>query len=213
MEPMEAVLEAFLASMMESSAELKALNHDIAAKQQFHRIAKAERYPMMTMSAYYGIQTQWSGGWIPPSELVVDLAAVQIGLQIPIFDGLRAKGNISKAEADLRSAEIEFKRVTREKELAVRRSWLTLENALTALDGRREAVDLAEEAYRLALVRLQNGLATPLERLDAELAMTTSRAQLAASLFAYRMAYVYLELSVGSEGFNRVINTSEGDWQ
>jgi outer membrane protein TolC len=212
-EPIEAVLAAFLASMLESSAELKALNHDIAAKQQFHRIAKAERYPMMTMSAYYGIQTQWSEGWTPPSELVVDLAAVQVGLQIPIFDGLRARGNISKAEADLRSAEIEFERVTREKELAVRRSWLTLENALTALNGRREAVDLAEEAYRLALVRLQNGLATPLERLDAELAMTTSRAQLAASLFAYRMAYVYLELSVGSEGFNRVINTSEGDWQ
>ncbi len=212
-EPIEAVLGAFLASMLESSAELKALNHDIVAKQQFHRIAKAERYPMMTMSAYYGIQTQWSGGWTPSSELVVDLAAVQVGLQIPIFDGLRAKGNIRRAEADLRSAEIELERITREKKLAVRQSWLTLENALTALNGRREAVDLAEEAYRLALVRLQNGLATPLERLDAELAMTTSRAHLAASLFAYRMAYVYLELSVGSEGFNRVINTSEGEWQ
>ncbi|MCK4350876.1 MAG: TolC family protein, partial [Candidatus Krumholzibacteria bacterium] len=149
-EPIEAVLAAFLASMLEGSAELKALNHNIAAKQQFHRIAKAERYPMMTMSAYYGIQTQWSEGWTPPSELVVDLAAVQVGLQIPIFDGLRARGNISRAEADLRSAEIEFERVTREKELAVRRSWLTLENALTALNGRREAVDLAEEAYRLA---------------------------------------------------------------
>jgi outer membrane protein len=164
------------------------------------------------MSAYYGIQTQWSEGWTPPSELIADLAAVQVGLQIPIFDGLRAKGNISRAEADLRSAEIELERAKREKELAVRQSWLTLENALTALNGRREAVDLAEEAYRLALVRLQNGLATPLERLDAELAMTTARAQLAGALFAYRMAYVYLELSVGSEGFNRVINTSQGEW-
>ena len=212
-DPIESALEPFHESMLESSAEMKALNHDIAAKQQFQRIAKAERYPMMTMSAYYGIQTQWSGGWTPPRELVADLAAVQIGLQIPIFDGLRAKGNIDKAESDLRYAEIELERATREKELAVRQSWLTLENALTALKGRREAVDLAEEAYRLALVRLQNGLATPLERLDAELAMTTSRVQLAGALFTYRMACVYLELSVGSEGFNRVINTSEGDWQ
>ncbi len=211
-EPIDGDLDIFLMSMRETSAELKALNHDIAAKQQFQRIAKAERYPMLTMSAYYGIQTQWSEGWTPSSELIAELAAVQIGIHIPIFDGLRAKGNITRAEADLRSAEIELQRVTREKELAVRQSWLTLENALTALEGRREAVDLAEEAYRLALVRLQNGLATPLERLDAELAMTTSRAQYAAALFSYRLAYSYLELSVGSEGFKRVINTSEGEW-
>jgi OMF family outer membrane factor len=210
-EPIEGGLDDFLASMRATSPELEALEHDISAKRQFHRIAKAERYPMLTMSAYYGIQTQWSEGWTPPEELVAELAAVQVAFQIPIFDGLRAKGNIRKAEADLRSAEIELERAVREKELAVRQSWLTLENTVTALEGRREAVELAEEAYRLALVRLQNGLATPLERLDAELAMTTSRAQLAEALFAYRMAYTYLELSVGSEGFNRVINTSEGE--
>jgi outer membrane protein TolC len=210
-EPRDGDLDLFLSSMRETSAELRALNHDIVAKQQFHRIAKAERYPMLTMSAYYGIQTQWSEGFTPPSELVAELAAVQVGFQIPIFDGLRAKGNIRKAEADLRTAEIELERVTREKELAVRQSWLTLENAATALDGRMEAVDLAEEAYRLALVRMQNGLATPLERLDAELAMTTSRAQLAEALFSYRMANAYLELSVGSEGFDMTINKSEGE--
>jgi outer membrane protein len=210
-EPVSARFEEFLAGMRETSAELKALNHDLAAKRQFHRIAKAERYPMLTATAYYGIQTQWSEGFTPPSELVVDLASVQVGLMVPIFDGLRAKGNIDKAEADLRSAEIELERMGREKELALRQSWLTLENALTALEGREEAVGLAEEAYRLALVRLKNGLATPLERLDAELALTTSRGQLAAALFAYNMAYSYLELSVGSEGFKMVINTSEGE--
>ena len=92
--------------------------------------------------------------------------------------------------------------MSRDKELAVRQSWLALENALTALDGRREAVELAEEAHRLALVRLQNGLATPLERLDAELAMSVARVQLAESLFSYRIALALLEFTVGSDGYN-----------
>lgn len=195
-------LEELLGAMRETSAEILALDHYIAARKQFMRIAKAERYPMLQLSAYYGVQTQWSEGFMPADELIAEVAAVRVGLEIPIFDGFNAKGKINKASADLRSAELDLERVSRDKELAVRQSWLALENALTALDGRREAVELAEEAYRLSLVRLQNGLATPLERLDAELAMSVARVQLAESLFSYRIALALLELTVGSDGYN-----------
>ena len=201
-------LDGLLETMRGTSAEIRALEHYIAARKQFLRIAKAERYPMLQLSAYYGIQTQWSEGFTPADELIAKVAAVQIGLQIPIFDGFNAKGKINKAAADLRSAELDLERVNRDKELAVRQSWLALENALTALEGRREAVALAEEAHRLALVRLQNGLATPLERLDAELAMSVARVQLAESLFSYRIALALLELTVGSEGYDAVDKVS-----
>jgi outer membrane protein len=195
-------LEGLLTAMRERSAEIRALEHYIAARTQFLRIAKAERYPMLQLSAYYGVQTQWSEGFTPSSELIAKVAAVQVGLQIPIFDGFNAKGKINKAAADLRSVELDLERVSRDKELAVRQAWLALENAITALEGRRDAVELAEEAHRLALVRLQNGLATSLERLDAELATSVARVQLAESLFSYRLALALLELSVGSDGYN-----------
>lgn len=195
-------LEALLAAMRSGSAEIRALAHHVEARRQFLRISKAERYPILRLSAYYGIQTQWSAGLFPEEQMIAKNAAVAVGFQIPIFDGLNAKGKINKSAADLRVAELELERVTRDRELAVRQSWLSLENALTALDGRREAVDLAEEAHRLALVRLQNGLATPLERLDAELAMTTARGQLAEALYSCRLAHAYLELAVGSDNFN-----------
>ena len=195
-------LEGLLVMMRGKSAEIRALEHYISARKQFLRIAKAERYPMLQLSAYYGIQTQWSEGFTPADELIAEVAAVQVGLSIPIFDGFNAKGKINKAAADLRSAELDLERVSRDKELAVRQSWLALENALTALEGRREAVELAEEAHRLALVRLQNGLATPLERLDAELAMSVAHVQLVESLFSYRIALALLEFTVGSDGYN-----------
>ena len=195
-------LDGLIATMRGTSAEIRALEHYIAARKQFLRIARAERYPMLQLSAYYGIQTQWSEGFAPDEDLIAKVAAVQVGLQIPIFDGFNARGKINKASADLRSAELDLERVSRDKELAVRQSWLALENALTALEGRREAVELAEEAHRLSLVRLENGLATPLERLDAELAMSVARVQLAESLFSYRIALALLELTVGSDGYN-----------
>ncbi len=197
-------LETLIAAMQARSAEIKAIEHYIEARRQYLRIAKAERYPMLQLNAYYAIQTQWSTGFFPEQDLIAKIAAVQVGLQIPIFDGLKTKGRINEARADLRVAELELDRMKRDKEIAVRQAWSNLESALTALRGRRETVRLAEEAHRLAEVRLQNGLATPLERLDAELAMTTARGQLAEALYSYSMARAYLELAVGSEGYGNI---------
>jgi outer membrane protein TolC len=197
-------LEALLALMREGSADIKALESYVEARKQFLRISKAERYPMLQLSANFSIQTQWSNDLLPDEELIAEVAGVQLGLQIPIFDGLNAKGKIKEAKANLRLAELELERVQRDKELAVRRAWLSLESAITALEGRRETVRLAEEAHRLSVVRLRNGLATPLERLDAELAMTTARGQLAEALYTLNMAEAYLELAVGSKDFSNI---------
>jgi outer membrane protein TolC len=202
-------LDTVIAAMRGGSAEIKALEHAVGAQKQFLRIAKAERYPMLHLTGSYAVQTQWSSDWLPPSDLVAKSAGVQIGLQIPIFDGFKAKGMIETATAGVRSAEVELERVGRDKELAVRQSYRYIENALIALEGREESVKLAEEAHRIALVRLSNGLAMPIERLDAELAMTTSQAQLAEALFASRMAQAYLELAVGSRSFGAVAGAIE----
>jgi outer membrane protein len=194
-------VDTVLVAMRAGSAEIKALEHGVTMQRQFLRLAKADRYPMLSLTGTYAVQTQWSNDLLPSSALVAKSAAVGIGIQIPIFDGLNTKGKINKAQSDIRTAEIELERVERDKELAVRQAYLSLENALASLEGRRESVGLAEEAYRIALVRLTNGLATPLERLDAELAMTTARAQLAQARYACGMAEAQLELAVGSASF------------
>ncbi len=194
-----AEVDCLISQMRRSSPEIKALEHQMSMRKHTLKYRKAERYPMFNLSAYYALQSQWSNEFYPDEEMIARTAAVQVGVQIPIFDGFSAKGKIRKAEADLRIAEIELDKSTRDKELAVRTAWLSLKNALASLEGRREAVDLAEEAHRIAVIRLRNGLATPLERLDAELAMTTARGQLAQALFLYSVARAQLEMAVGTE--------------
>ncbi|MDD3643308.1 MAG: TolC family protein, partial [Candidatus Krumholzibacteria bacterium] len=149
------------------------------------------------LGANYLLQGQWSNAGLPGSGQIAHSSAVTVGLAWPLFDGFRAKSRIDRARADLRTAEIESDRMSRETDLAVRVSRLAVVDAIAALQGRREAVGLAEEAYRLAEVRLANGLATPLERLDAELALTTARGQYAQALFAANIADAALELTVG----------------
>ena len=184
--------------MLQESSEIQALSHSVAAAKQGVMLQKAGNNPMLVLSGDYALQSQWDNGLVPGDNEMALSSKVALGFAFPIFDGKRTSGLVSRASANLLKAELELERVTREKELSVRQAWLGLANALAALEGRTEAVSLAEESYRLALVRMTNGLATPLERLDAEVALTSARVQQSAVKYACNVAEARLALAVGS---------------
>lgn len=193
-----AALDSLLTEMEAGSAELRSLRHLVAAQNQTVRLAKAGRGPVLQLQGQYSLQGQWDDDLTPGDDETASSASAGLALSWPIFDGFAAKADISRSEAELRSAEVELDRVTRDRELGVRQARIYLVNALAALEGRHESIALAEEAHRLALVRLENGLATPLERLDAELALTDARTQLATILHTCNVARAALTLAVGT---------------
>lgn len=193
-----APLDALLAGMRAGSAELQALDRAVAARRQAVRLARAGRGPVVQLQGQYALQGQWDDDLLPGRNEAATSASAALAVSLPIFDGYAAKAGIGRAEAELRDAELERARVARERELGVRQARTNLQNALAALAGRREGVALAAEAHRLALVRLRNGLATPLERLDAELALTDARTQLAEILYTCNVARAALTLAVGT---------------
>jgi outer membrane protein TolC len=201
-------LDALLDRMQKRNPELMSLGHRVRAAEMNIDLEKSSRWPALQLGANYMIQGQWSDSMALTSDNLAHSSALTAAFVWPIFDGLKSKARIDRARAGLRSAEVELGRVEKDKELAVRISRLTLVNAITALNGREEAVRLAEESYRLAEVRLVNGLATPLERLDAELAMTTARGQLAQALYAANIAKAALDLTLGGSTAGRYPSTA-----
>ena len=198
--PSPAPLDDLLARMRAGSPELRALAAVVAAREQQVRLAHAGRGPVVQLSADYAVQAQWDTGPLPGEDEAAASSQVALAVQLPIFDGGRTSASLSSARAELQSARLELERALRDRELAVRRAALSLESALAALAGAQETVRLAQETHRLAVVRLDNGVGTPLERLDAERALATSRAQLASALHASNLAQAALELAVGSTG-------------
>jgi outer membrane protein TolC len=190
-------LDVLLARMNRTNPEIISVGYQVKAAEMNVNLEKSGRWPGLQLGANYLVQGQWSDDMNPSSDNLAHSSAVTAAFVWPIFDGLKTKARVDRANAELRKAEVELGRVSKDKELAVRISRLTLVNAILALKGREDAVDLAEEAYRLAEVRLVNGLATPLERLDAELAMTTARGQYAYALYAANVAEAALELTLG----------------
>jgi outer membrane protein TolC len=190
-------LDKLLARMRQINPELIAIEHLMMAAEMNVKLEKAARWPALQLGANYVVQGQWNDDMALSTDNLAHMSTVSAAFVWPIFDGFKSKARIDRARAELRTAEVELGRVSKDKELAVRVSRLTLVNAISALQGREEAVELAEEAYRLAEVRLTNGLATPLERLDAELAMSTARGQYARALYAANIAEAALELTLG----------------
>lgn len=192
-----------------SGPELVALDHRIRAAEMAVSLARAGRGPVVSLQGQYAVQGQWDGDILPGSDEAVSSASAALAVSVPLFDGYAARADIQGREADLRIARLERERIARDRELGVRQGRIGLENALAALEGRREAVMLAEEAVRLAQVRRDNGLATPLEILDADLALTRARAQLVSSLHACEIAAAGLELAVG--GAHAAFAATEGN--
>lgn len=190
-------VEALVALMRRRSPELQALAHRAAAGRQAVALARAGRGPNVLLQGRYAVQAEWDRDLTPAGNEAATSASLGVAVSMPIFDGWRTRASVQQATAQHRAAELEEQRVARDRALAVRRAHLQLASAQAALAGRREGVALAAEAHRLAAVRLENGLATPLERLDAELALTTARVQLVDALHALNLARAALELAVG----------------
>lgn len=189
-----------LARMRERSPELKALSAVVAARRQQLRLAAAGRGPVVQVAADYAVQGQWDQGLLPGEDEAAASSQVALAVQLPLFDGRRTAAAVAGARAALEAARLEAERALRDRELAVRRAALSVRDALAALEGARENVRLAQETHRLAVVRLESGVGTPLERLDAERALATARAQLATALHASNLAQAALELAVGGNG-------------
>jgi outer membrane protein TolC len=120
--------------------------------------------------------TSQNGGWFRDKSF-------NITVGIPIFDGLRAKGNIDLASAQARLADLQLAQ-TRERvasEAASARAELDRAESFFRAQGQNSAQ--AREAFSLATLRYNRGLATQLEVADAQLALTQAQTNQARAVY------------------------------
>jgi len=115
----------------------------------------------------------------------------------PLFDGLRAKGNIDLAQAQERVARLQL---AQEREgVAVERARARAEftRAEAAFEAQRVNVTEADEAFRIATLRFERGLATQLEVSDAQFLLLTARTNAARATIDYYLATAELARARG----------------
>lgn len=108
---------------------------------------------------------------------------VQLSLSIPLFDRLQKHSTVARKRNALTVAQAEKEQKSREIEQEYRRATQDCEGAIEAYRQAAGKADIQEEAYRLNLKKLEQGLVSQLEFRAINDALLKSKADLMNSLF------------------------------
>lgn len=126
-----------------------------------------------------------NSGWFPDRNFSIQMTW-------PLFDGLRAKGNLDLAQAQARIADLQARQAREAASIEVQQARAELARAQAVASARETTVREAEEAFELASLRLARGVGTQLEVSDAQLALLRARTTDARAVFDLYLAVAEL---------------------
>ena len=177
--------------------DIQALRLNVAMTDKLYNVQKRWNLPYLSLFGNYMFQGQSSDDFVPAGDAFVKSFGVGLALTFPIFDGLENRGKVAQARADLSAARYTLKRLENVVALAITELYDQLAAEEKNLRSQRATVGMAEETYRLALVRFTNGLSTNLELEDAELALTSARLNYSEAVYRYMVAKKRFEYAMG----------------
>jgi outer membrane protein len=189
---------ALVKAAIERRPELDSIRAEIRGSEKSVTIARADLYPAVTLGASYRRVSR------RPDRVIADptrnfYAGLDLTMRWNLFEGRAADARIEEEEIKLRKLLADRRDLERRIAAEVQDKLQNLEAQGAVLELAQEAVRAATEAVRLARGLYDQGLATALERRDAELKYT--QAELSAIT-------ARLELEIAREGLVRALGAS-----
>jgi outer membrane protein len=196
-EPQAYSLEQAVEEACRSRPDITAVRFQVQMTEKIVEVTKRSNFPFLSLVGSYNLEGQASDRYFPPRDQFVRSLGVGLSLSFPLFDGLANRGRVSQAQADFNVARYSLMKMEKAVALAIQQLYDQLLADEEHLKSQSATVSMAEEAYRLALVRFKNGLSTALELEDAELALTSSRLHQLNAVYQYIITKERLENAMG----------------
>jgi outer membrane protein TolC len=198
-------------------ASVRAAELTVRARRDAISIARADWLPTISVFFQTGVQAFPQSGFPPgrgetdprfcPAGSPADRScqnggwfgdrALGLNFSWPLFDGLRAKGAIDLAQAQLAVAEIALAQEREAVALEVARARAELNRSRAVFAARRQTVTEADETFRLASLRYSRGIGTSLEVSDSQLQLLISQTDEAQSAVDLYLAAAELARALG----------------
>jgi outer membrane protein TolC len=176
---------------------LRQLRTERKRSQDAVSAARADYYPTVALFAYKELYTR-------DLTLLEPDWAVGAKMQWDLFKGGETRSKVSNAKALDRSLSSMEEQTMDNIGLLVEKRWREMEHAKSRLESLKKTRELAEEAHRSQTLAYEAGLATGLDVVDAELAL--SRLQVAGLKAHYDAVIAWLGLL---EASGEVVNAGE----
>jgi multidrug efflux system outer membrane protein len=174
--------------LVEAERQLAAANARVA-------VARAERFPSISLTAFYGSESAalanlFAGG----SAATWQVAA---GLTQPIFAGGRLAARSDAAKARERQALAQYEQAIRSAFGDVRTALVAQMRSRESYEAETARANALTETLRFARLRYENGVASQLDVLDAERGLLAARSARIEALRAHRAAVADLFRALG----------------
>jgi outer membrane protein TolC len=176
---------------LRSRADLQSAEASVHAAASNLRARKAQRLPVVSVSADYG-----SGGTnIGNFNQVYTVAG---NISMPIYTGGRIRAEIQQAQTDLARREAEYADLKGRVAYDVRVAWLDLSASDSSVKVAERNKSLAQRALTQSQDRYTNGVTNYLEVVQAQEAVTVASENYVQSLFSYNTAMISFARAVGA---------------
>src|SRR5581483_2409786 len=184
-------LEDALAKAYANRPDYQAAKARVLAAQFSVNAAKAERYPTLTASGFYGDE----GLRVLNNSHGVFQATGSI--QFNIFNGGRIKADIQESQAELTNRRNELANLRGQIDYEVRNALLDLKSASDQVDVAQSNMQLANETLRESRDRFTAGVTNTVEVVQAQQAVADANENLISAQFQYNVAKVSLARALG----------------
>ena len=198
-------------------ASVRAAELTVRARRDAISVARADWLPTVSVFFQSGVQAFPQSGFPPgrgetaprfcPDGSPADRACqnggwfgdrtMGVNFSWPLFDGLRAKGAMDLAQAQLAVAEIALAQEREAVSLEIARARAELTRSRAVFAARRQTVMEADETFRLASLRYSRGIGTSLEVSDSQLQLLISQTDEAQSAVDLYLAAAELARALG----------------
>jgi outer membrane protein TolC len=190
--PLEAQsLKDALEKAYQHRPDFQAAKARVIAAQFTLRAAKAQRYPTVSVSGYYGDD----GLRLASDSHGVFNATGSI--KFNVFDGGRIKADVQENNAELTNRRNELENLRGQIDFDVRSALLDLKAAAAQVEVAKSNVQLAAESLQQSRDRFTAGVTNSVETVQAQQAVAAADENLIAARFQYNVAKVSLARAVG----------------
>lgn len=193
--PVEQELDALVQTAMQMRPEVQAAEKNIQIANRNIFNAKRGILPSLALSGQ--MDFNFNTSTFNPRNTSFTAVAV---LSVPVMDGGVTDAKVEQARSDLKIAQITAAQIKEGVALEVRNAYLNLRDAKQKLEVAERGIAQATEGLRLARVRFEAGVSTPLEISDAEVAYTQAQTNRVNARYDYLNAYASLQRAIGKIG-------------
>lgn len=193
-EPQDPDLEECIAAAQSQRPEMRQYDFQRKMAGETLKLSRAGYLPTLAVSGSYSF---WADKLNFQKDTWSSFYAVNLVMNIPIFNGFKESAQIAQSKAMIREIDLNRKALQDAVELEVRQAVLRLREAKETLLSQEKNTEQGKESLRISQLNFSEGMATTLDVISAEAAYSQAQVNYSQALYNYVVAVAELDRAMG----------------